>query len=139
MSVQHAINNPGARIESVPAPLGTQVLRLRESLDRAVSYAQSQVPLIRSHWDSLLDWVGQVRERLQRIDLGARMVQGVGAAVVLGTLYVAIWGVGPNQTPQPVELVASRTAPIGTLTLQESKSPQVAEQVSPAEPAVAPM
>lgn len=139
MTVQHAINNPGARIESVLAPLGTQMLRLRESLDRAVSYAQSQVPLIRSHWDSLLDWVGQVRERLQRIDLGARMVQGVGTAVVLGTLYVAIWGVGPEQTLQPPELVASRTAPIGTLTLQEPKSPQVAEQVSPAKPAVAPM
>lgn len=113
--------------------------RVRQSLTQAATYAQSQMSLVRSYRARFLAWVGQTRERLRRIDLGARTVQAVGAAVVLGTLYVAIWGVGPRQSPQSPDLVATRTAPIGTLTLQELAAPQVAEQVSPANPAAASM
>ena len=113
--------------------------RVRQSLMQAATYAQSQMPLVRSYWGQLIDWMGEARERLRRIDLGARTVQAVGAAVVLGTLYVAIWGIGPSQVPQSPDLVATRIAPIGTLTLQEPAAPQVAEQVSPANPAAASM
>lgn len=113
--------------------------RVRQSLMQAATYARSQMPLVRSYWAQLLDWMREGRERLRRIDLGARTVQAVGAAVVLGILYVAIWGVGPSQVTHSPDLIATRTAPIGTLTLQELAAPQVAEQVSPANPAAASM
>ncbi|MFZ0790311.1 MAG: hypothetical protein WAM94_11910 [Chromatiaceae bacterium] len=40
---------------------------------------------------------------------------------------------------QSRDLVATRTAPIGTLSLQEPAAPQVAEQVAAANPAAASM
>jgi hypothetical protein len=113
--------------------------RVRWYLIQAATFAQSQMPLVRSYWAQLLDWAREARQRLRRIDLGARTVKAVGAAVVLGTLYVAIWGVGPSLVPHSPDLVATRTAPIGTLTLQEPSEPQLAEQVSPTSPAAASM
>ncbi len=106
---------------------------------QAFTYARSRIPVIWSYWGQLVDWARGARERLRRIDLGTRTVQAVGAAVVLGTLYVAIWGVGPSQIPHSLEMISTRTAPIGTLTLQEPTAPQVAEQVSRADPTAASM
>ena len=151
MTLQHAISGLGARLGSLLSSLGSQMPldwgrrgqeifgRMRSALARAAAYGQSQLPLVRTYWAQIHDWTGQARERLRRIDLGARTAQAVGAAVVLGTLYVAIWGVGPSLVPHSPDLVATRTAPIGTLTLLEASEPQVAEQVSAASPAASSM
>ena len=150
MTLQHAISNLGARLGELLSSLGSKVpldwgrpgqdifSRIRSAQAHAAAYGQSRMPLLRTYWAQIHDWTGQARERLRHIDFGARTVQAVGAAVVLGTLYVAIWGVGPNLVPHSPDLVATRTAPIGTLTLQEPSEPQVAEQVSPANPAARP-
>ena len=151
MTLQHSISSLGTRLRSLLSILGSKTLphwgdwardlfaRVRQTLLQAATYAQSQTPLVRSYWGQLLDWARGARERLRRIDIGAQTVQTVGAAVVVGTLYVAIWGVGPSQISYPPELIATRTAPIGTLTLQESAAPQVAEQGSLADPTAASM
>jgi len=139
MTLQDAISSLGARLGSLLSSLGSKIpldwgdrgqesfSRIRRALARAAAYGQSRMPLVRTYWAQIHAWTGQARERLRRIDLGARTAQAVGAAVVLGTLYVAIWGVDPGQVPQSPELVSTRTAPIGTLTLQEPAAQQVAE------------
>lgn len=102
-------------------------LRLAEIRDSA----HTRMPLIHTLLSQVRDGLRHARDWLGGIDLGARTVQAVGAAVVLGGLYVAIWGVGHQPTPQAPEVVAARVAPIGTLTLKEPAAPQVAEQISP--------
>lgn len=151
MTLQHAISSLGARFGSLLSslgstmsrdwgPLGQQTFsRIGSALARAAAYGQSRMPLVQTYWAQIHDWTGQAREQLRRMDLGARTAQAVGAAVVLGTLYVAIWGVGRSVVPHSPDLVATRTAPIGTLTLREASEPQVAEQVPAANPAATSM
>lgn len=118
MTLNHSISSIGARLRAILSSIGSTL-----SPDGGPSV------------EGPLHWLSEARTRLQGIDVGARTVQAVGAAVVLGTLYVAIWGVGPNLVAHSPDVVAARVAPIGSLTLQEPASPQLAEPTSPANPA----
>lgn len=147
MTLSQTTSGLGARVEvllsamrsklsSEGGRLGEVLLnRIRDAWTRVGAYGQSRLPWVRTYGMELVGWLREMGARLRGIDIGARTVQAVGAAVVLGTLYVAIWGVGPNLVAHPPEVVATRVAPIGSLTLQEPAAPQVAGQPSAANPA----
>jgi isochorismate hydrolase len=113
---------------------GTQ--RARAALAAMQAYLRSKAPIVIELWEQTVKQTRRTRDWIRGIDFGARTVQAVGAAVVVGTLYVAIWGTGPNPVPESPEVVAARIAPIGTLTLNAIEAPKVAEQ-APAQGAAA--
>jgi hypothetical protein len=100
---------------------------------------RAKVPLLADGWVALAKWTRETRDRLRGIDYGTRSVQAVGAAVVLGTLYVAVWGSGPAPVTYAPEIVAARIAPVGTLILQDTGSPRVAEQLPASASSASPM
>jgi hypothetical protein len=140
MNLHTSISGLGSRLQGLTALVRTKVAgetgslvqqgieRLRTGLAWLLGAARSKAPLLHDGLMELLGWIRQARHWLRGIDYGARSVQAVGAAVVLGTLYVAIWGAGPRPVADSPEIVAARIAPIGTLSLQDTGSPVVAEQ-----------
>ena len=110
--------------------------RAQAMLGAMQAYLRSKSPIVMDLWELIAEQTRRGREWIRGIDFGARTVQAVGAAAVLGTLYVAIWGAGPSLVPHAPEVVAARVAPVGTLTLNDMAAPKVAEQL-PAQGAAA--
>ena len=102
--------------------------RARATLGAMQAYLRSKAPIVIDLWNLIAEQTRHTREWIRGIDFGAKTVQAVGVAVVLGTLYVAIWGAGPSLVPHSPEVVAARVAPVGTLTLNDMAAPKVAEQ-----------
>lgn len=102
--------------------------RAQATLGTMQTYLRAKVPIVIDLWNLIAEQTRRTREWIRGIDFGAKTVQAVGAAVVLGTLYVAIWGAGPSLVPHSPEVVAARVAPVGTLTLNDMAAPKVAEQ-----------
>jgi hypothetical protein len=68
------------------------------------------------------------REWLRTFGFHHRPVQAVVAAMVVGTLYVAIWDPFARPLPDDPAIVAERTAPIGSVNLLALKSDQIADE-----------
>lgn len=102
--------------------------RAHATLGAMQAHLRSKAPIVIDLWELTAEQTRRTREWIRGIDFGAKTAQAVGAAVVLGTLYVAIWGAGPSLVPHSPEVVAARVAPVGTLTLNAIEAPKVAEQ-----------
>ena len=102
--------------------------RAQATLGTMQTYVRAKAPIVIDLWNLIAEQTRRTREWVRGSDCGAKTGQAVVAAVVLGTLYVAIWGAGPSLIPHSPEVVAARVAPVGTLTLNDMDAPKVAEQ-----------
>ena len=75
--------------------------------------------------------VQQGRDWAKTLGFGNRAVQAVGAALVVGTLYVAAAQPFATSAPAAQAVVAERIAPIGTVTLDPSAQSQLADRTDP--------
>jgi hypothetical protein len=73
-------------------------------------------------------WFHRAREWAQTYGVENRPAQFVGAAVLVGLLYVAVSDPLERPAPDDPQIVATRIAPIGTVNLAQTASPQLADQ-----------
>jgi hypothetical protein len=72
--------------------------------------------------------IAQGRDWLRTFAFDRRPVQVVGAAVIVGAVYAAVWAPLPHSAPEAPALVADRVAPIGTVSLAPATGSQVADR-----------
>lgn len=87
-------------------------------LTRAI---RAQIDARRPQLDRLGRW-------LTTVGLNYRPVQLVSVALVVGALYVAAWDPFAKPLPDAPEVVAARTAPIGTVNLLPAAPEQQTQQ-----------
>jgi hypothetical protein len=75
--------------------------------------------------------VAEGRQWAQAFGFGNRPVQIVGAAVVVGVLYLAASDPFVTPVPESSEEVAARIAPVGTVSLGPSPQSRVADRSDP--------
>lgn len=151
MNLDTSIDDPGQRRQDPGTSLQSKLTtalesglsqagqRLRMTTQGLVETLGSKAPLLVEGWVALVTWTRKTVERLRHVDYGARSVQAVGTAVVLGTLYVTLWGTDPRPSQDAPEIVATRIAPIGTVILQDGDSPRMAEQAPASASSSSPM
>jgi len=108
---------------SIHQSIQAQLLEISQSL-------RSLAQRIQAHAPSTMELLQSWRRRVEKIDVARGIIPAVGAAVILGALYVMIRDPFSQPTPHSPEAVAARISPIGTLTLQEPAATQIAEQGS---------